>query len=263
MTLICSPLLLSYRFLQKYGETLSPSKIVDEMELHPETYYRSVMHDNLRETALELLRRRQPEIIALGSSLSYAFRQEFFTDSFGCGCGVMDSISEGEAFVDKLIESARPKIVLFVLDFWWFTDPLVIQRPGMTPVTESPRFSFSQLRVPFKQLTSGQITFSQLLGLAPLPAKEIVQNPPLGLMANLDNVGRRLDGSQLNGLVFTSRAREFYAPIRDRLASPEKFIMQPGRFGPDLSIHDDRLAVLDRTTKKLRDHGAHVILIYP
>lgn len=263
LMLICSPLLLSYRYLHQYGETLSPAKITDEMQRHSETYYRSAMHDNLRETALELLRRRQPEIIALGSSLSYAFRQEYFANSFGCGCGVMDSISEGEDFVDQLIESTRPKIVLFVLDFWWFTDPAVVRRGNMTQVTASPLFSFAQLRVPYKQLTGGQITLSQFLGLAPLPATEIVKNPPLGLMANLDNVGRRLDGSQLNGLVFSPRAWDFYAPVRERLAAPEKFIMQPGRFGPDLSIHSERIAILKRTTQKLRDHGAHVILIYP
>jgi hypothetical protein len=261
--LFSSPLLLSYRFLNQYGETFSPAEIGAALEQRRDSYYRSAMHDDLRETALELLRRRQPEIIALGSSLSYDLREEYFKTSFGCGCGVMDSISEGETFVDHLVHVARPRLVIFVLDFWWFTDTLRAKRQKIAPALEKPYFSFSQLSLPFKLLSRGSITFNHFIGITPFPSTRIIQNPPLGLMATIDNIGRRVDGSQFNGLVFTERAWDFYSPARERLADPDKFIMIPGRFGPDLSIREDRLLVLKRTVEKLENCGAHVILIYP
>lgn len=263
LVFFCSPLLVSYRYLRQYGETLSPSQIVDELQSSPDTYYRSAMHDNLRETALEILRRRQPEVIALGSSLSFDFREEYFTSSFGCGCGVMDSASEGELFVDELIQVIQPKIVLFTLDFWWFSDPVAPQRPGLTPVSDAPLFSFSKLCMPFKQIQNGEITIAEFFGFTPILPTPGIEKRPVGLMATLESVGRRPDGSQFNGKIFTDQAWDFYAPVRKRLASPLEFVMTPGRFGPDLAIHEDRIETIRRAIKKLQAHGAHVILIYP
>ena len=261
--LLSSPLLLSWRFLRQHGETLSPVKVVDRLEANPEAYYRSGMHDNLRETALELLKRRQPEVIALGSSLSFDFREEYFSSSFGCGCGVMDSLSDGEVFVQKMLEVTHPKVVLFVLDFWWFTDEEVRHRGEFAPASESPRFSFSKLKQPYKLIGKKQITVKQFLGLEPLPASSTVLNPPIGLMAEQDNVGRRFDGSQLNGIVFSERAHDFYAPVREYFADAPNFVLKPGRFGPDLKVRADRVELLQRIVKQMEAAGVHVVLLYP
>lgn len=263
LALMCSPLLLSYNYLRLNEETLSPAQIAKLLQNDPDSYYRSAMHDNLRELALEQLRLRQPEIIALGSSLSYDFRQEYFESKFGCGCGAMDSITEGEEFVDQLTRVIRPKLALFVLDFWWFTDESVQRRPPAAPATESPLFSFSKLRLPFKQWSKGLINWRELAGMEALPLSAAVRNHSMGLMARLEQVGERPDGSQLKGIVFNPRSLEFYAPLRKSLADADAFIMQPGRFGPDLRIHEERLLILARAAKKLQDHGTHVVLIYP
>ncbi len=263
LALFCSPLLLSYRFLRQYGETLSPAKVVERLEANPGLFYRSAMHDDLRETALETLRRRQPEVIALGSSLPLYLRQEFFSSSFVCAAGVMDSLNDGEIFVRRMQEIARPKLVLFVLDFWWFTDAEVRFRGLINAPNQSPRLSFTKLRLPYKLLGRRQITLKQFLGLEPVPTVAAVGNPPLGLMARLDGVGRRSDGSELNGLVFTERARDFYEPIRRHFANADEFVMQPGRFGPDLKIRPERVEVLRRIIQRLEARGSQVILIYP
>lgn len=263
LALFCSPLLLSYRFLRQYGETLSPVQVVERLERNPELFYRSAMHDDLREVNLEMLRRRQPEVVALGSSLPLYFREEFFSSSFVCAAGAMDSLNDGEIFVRRMEEVARPKIVLFVLDFWWFTDSEVRFRGLINAPGQSPRFSFAKLRLPYKLLTRRQITLRQFLGLEPVPTVAAVANPPLGLMARFDGVGRRNDGSELNGLVFTERARNFYDPIRQHFANADEFVMQPGRFGPDLKIRPERAVALRRIIQRLEAHGAHVILIYP
>jgi len=261
--LLCSPLLLSYRFLKQNGETLSPVEIVDRLQANPEAYYRSAMHDNLRETALEILKRRQPEVVALGSSLSFDFREEYFSSSFGCGCGVMDSLSDGEVFVQKMLEVSHPKVVLFVLDFWWFTDDEVRPRGELAPLDQSPRFSFSKLKQPYKLIGKKQLTVSQFLGFEPLPSSPVVANPAIGLMAEEDNVGRRFDGSQLNGIVFSERAKEFYAPVREYFTDAKNFVLKPGRFGPDRKVHPERIALLQRLVKQMEDAGAHVVLLYP
>jgi len=263
LALFCSPLLLSYRFLRQYGETLSPAQVVEQLERNPELFYRSAMHDDLRETALEVLRRRQPEVIALGSSLPLYFREEFFTTPFACAAGVMDSLNDGETFVRRMRDVARPKLVLFVLDFWWFTDAEVRFRGLINAPEQKPRLSFAKLRLPYKLLGRRQITLSQFLGFDTIPAEPAVANPPLGLMARLEGVGRRGDGSELNGLVFTRRAQDFYEPIRRHFAKADEFVMQPGRFGPDLKIRPERVETLRRIIQRLEEHGAKVILIYP
>lgn len=263
LLVFCSPLLLSYRFLRQYGETLSPTTIVDRLAANRELYYRSAMHDDLRETALEMLRRRQPEVIALGSSLPLYFREEFFTSPFVCAAGVMDSLSDGEAFVRRMQAVARPKVVLFVLDFWWFTDPEVRFRGTINSPEQSALLSTTKLRLPYKLLGKKQITVRQFLGRDAVSSGDAVTNPALGLMARMDNVGRRGDGSELNGIVFTPRAWEFYAPVRERFAKAGEFVMQPGRFGPDLKILPERMALLQRILKRLEDHGSRVVLVYP
>ena len=263
LALFCSPLLLSYRFLRQYGETLSPAQVVERLEHDPQLFYRSAMHDDLRETALEMLRRRQPEIIALGSSLPLYFREEFFTTSFVCAAGVMDSLNDGEIFVRRMHEVARPRLVLFTVDFWWLTDAEVRFRGLINPPDQSPRLSFTKLRFPYKLLGKRQITLQQLFGLELIPPVEVVGNPPLGLMARLDGVGRRRDGSELNGLLFTGRAKDFYEPIRRHFSNADEFVMQPGRFGPDLKILPERVEILRRIIHRLEEHGAKVILIYP
>jgi hypothetical protein len=221
------------------------------------------MHDDHREIALEMLRRRQPEIIALGSSLPLYFREEFFTKSFVCAAGVMDSLNDGELFVRRMHDVARPKVVLFVLDFWWFTDAEVRFRGLINAAQQKPRLSFAKLRLPYKLLHKGQISLRQFLGLDPVSSGDAVTNPALGLMARMDNVGRRADGSELNGIVFTPRAWEFYAPVRERFAKAGEFVMQPGRFGPGLQILPERVALLQRILKLLEDHGSRVVLVYP
>jgi hypothetical protein len=260
---LCSPLLISYRYLAHHGETLNARQVVDRLEREPGTIYRSIMHDNLRETALEIVRRRQPEIVALGSSLTLDFRQEFFTRPFACAGGVMDTLADGELFVTQMLKEARPQMVLFVLNFWWFTDAQVPLRGRIGGPEEAPRLSFSQLRVPYKQVRAQLITPSQLLLLQPLPSFEAVRNPPLGLMAHLDHVGRRADGSQLNGLVFSDEAWDFYAPVRERFANIDRYILQPGRFGPDLTIRADRVELLQNILRRLGETGCHVILLNP
>ncbi|MDZ4288133.1 MAG: hypothetical protein U0984_09245 [Prosthecobacter sp.] len=263
VALLWSPLLLSYRYLATNGETLSPVKIVDRLEHQPEAFYRSIMHDNLRETALEIIRRRQPEVIALGSSLTLDFREEYFTRPFACAGGVMDTLADGDEFVMRMLKVAQPKVVLFILNFWWFTDAEVPRRGSLAGPKESPRLSFSQLRLPYKQLSRKEITAGQLFGWEPLHATNAIDNIPLGLMAHFDHVGRRSDGSQLNGLVFTDKAWDFYAPVRQRFAHVDAFVLESGRFGPDMQIRPDRLTLLRRIIQRLETAGTHVILVNP
>jgi hypothetical protein len=259
----CSPLLLAWLHYWRYEETLSPAKVVDRLEDTRTAIYRSAIHDNLREISLEIIRRRQPEIVVMGSSLAFDFREQYFTVPFVCAGGAMDSLSDGEAFATRLGQIAKPKIVLFVLDFWWFTADQEQHRTPISGPLDSPLFSWSQLRRPYKEMSKGSLSLVEFLGLAPLSTDSQVHNPCMGLMARREGVGRRGDGSQLNGLVFSPRAHEIYAPIRERLSRAESFVLEPGRFGPDLQIRPERIEKLQRILRVLEANSSTVVLVYP
>ena len=72
-----------------------------------------------------------------------------------------------------------------------------------------------------------------------------------------------MTGVQTCALPISPRAWDFYAPVRERFARASEFVMQPGRFGPDLKILPERVALLQRIVKLLEDHGSHVVLVYP
>src|SRR5690242_7988548 len=84
---------LNFAFLAGSGELTPLTEVVDRQQ-QAGAIYGTAVHDSRRELRLEILRHRQPEIVALGSSTSLDMRSEYFLRPFACACQAMDSIDD-------------------------------------------------------------------------------------------------------------------------------------------------------------------------
>ena len=116
--LLLSPLAASALFLFQAGE-LSSATSVARWLVRNDGIYGTALHNNLREISFALYQERKPEILVMSSSRGVDFRKEFFRGSFGCACSIMSNIEEGQQFADHI--SSFPKVVIFGLDYWWFS----------------------------------------------------------------------------------------------------------------------------------------------
>ncbi len=262
--------LLDFAVILRSGELERLPQIVRALH-ETGAIYGTALHDVRGELPLEIVRQRQPEIIALGSSRALDFRQEYFTRPFACACGGMDSIEDGEAYAAAVLEHSRPRLVLLALDFWWFTIDEPQRRGPMDPEAAGQLTRAKVLR-PVEWLWEGTISpleYLRLLG-GERNLFAAVPRPKIGVMAIKRGIGMRADGSILQGVRLAPEGIAYYAPMREQVQQARQFVMTEARrrgahtrFGPDNELVPERLAALDRVVATLKAGGARVILILP
>lgn len=256
---------LNYLLLWQAGE-LIPLRSLVRLQHERNAVYGTGLHDNRREHRIEIIRRRQPEVVALGSSTVIDMRQEYFTLPFACACQAMDSIDDGEVFVDAMLRVAKPKLVLFGLDFWWFTT----RRPQLREplrLDDTVHMTRSKLMRPTDWLRDGTLSGSDYLRLlhGDRQLSAATSHPKLGVMAIKLSLGIRADGSEMSGIRLTSEAFRFYAKARAEIAEAGAFVLRnPGtRYGPDNVLVPERMAALRRVLERLDAAGAKTVLFLP
>ncbi|HEX9395545.1 MAG TPA: hypothetical protein VF943_02280 [Burkholderiales bacterium] len=262
--------LLDFALIVRSGEYERLDRVV-QLQHETGALYGSALHDTRGELPLEIVRHRQPEIIALGSSRPLDFRQEYFTHPFACACGGMDSIEDGETYMQEILARARPKLVLFALDFWWFTTPEPHRRSPMN-LEATGELTRAKILRPLEWVWEGTLTpreYLRLLG-GERNLFAAVPRPKIGVMAIKRGIGLRADGSLLHGIRLGQAGLDFYAPMRAQVLNARRFVMtegrrkgEPTRFGPDNVLYPERLRSLDRVLAKLKAGGVRVILLLP
>ena len=256
---------LNYALVWQAGELLPLGPLV-RLQHETRAIYGTGLHDNRREHRIEIVRQRQPEVIALGSSTALDMRQEYFTRPFACACQAMDSIDDGEVFVEAMLRAARPKVVLFALDFWWFTT----RRPQIREPLRTDgavQMTRRKLQRPTDWLREGTLSFEDYLRLL-AGARDLggaTRHPKVGVMAIKRDLGIRADGSEMSGIRLTPAAFDFYAKARAEIGEAPAFVLRnPGtRFGPDNALVPERLAALRRVLDRLEAAGAKTVLLLP
>jgi len=262
--------LLCLAVILRGGEHERLPRIVEE--LHDSgAIFGSGLHDVRGELPLEIVRHRLPEIVALGSSRALDLRQEFFTRRFACACGGMDSIDDGETYGSAILERANPRLVLFALDFWWFTTPTPHRRSPMNLETTA-QLTRAKLLRPLEWLREGTMTPADVLRLL-AGERDLfpqVPRPKIGVMAIKRGLGVRADGSLLSGVRLSPQALPLYALASEQVREAERFVLtgarragDHSRFGPDNVVVAERLAALDRALAVLESRGARVVLLLP
>lgn len=192
------PFALNAAFVIRAGETMTYAEVAARQQ-RERALYGSAFNQNNFRYKLELVRQRQPAVIALGSSRVMTFREESFRTSFvNCG-GAMNSLHEGRQFLERLFEFHRPEAVIMGLDFWWFNAATPQPAPGPKGASTGDDLSFEKLANPTCYLLDGRAPLDRFLDIlwrgersSPLLAME-----SLGLQAILRAEGFRPDGSRL------------------------------------------------------------------
>ena len=104
------------------GELTSPRTVVDRQLRGEKVVFGPAYTNLVKPLKCQGTRRRQPEVIALGSSRVMQFRASSFAapQSFFNAGGAVNTLADLAPFLDCLPSDGRPRIVLVGLDPWFF-----------------------------------------------------------------------------------------------------------------------------------------------
>jgi hypothetical protein len=144
----------------------------------------------------------QPEVVFIGSSRANPFRAQMFAPySFYNAALTAWTIDQTRVMLEKILSVASPKVVVFSLDYWMFSD---LWTSAMQPSRSMdfdiwPQYKYRSMRGFLETLTRNpSLLRSKIIPLLagnPEPAREGLDF--LGIDAMLHEIGFRPDGSFL------------------------------------------------------------------
>ena len=255
------PLLPGWLLLLQADET-TPLQNIVSAQAKSDVLYGTAIHGNEVEHKLALVARRNPSVVALGSSRMEQFRQEFFDQSFVCVCTVMGAIEDAEPLIDEILHRHKPKVVLFGVDYWWFSD--VPQGRNVHSVRKKPnKITLQKLMLPIEWWKRGRLSTGQYW--ATIFQQETVKTLPgyqlAGLSALLNGRGVRPDGSVLHGnMLFASASVQ---PSQDINVMRERVRIGHPLYPHKSKLKPSQISILEQAISKLGDAGVRVIVILP
>jgi hypothetical protein len=260
--LLVLSLLLNYVFVIHSFENISYKEIVDQ-QLKMQAIWGSALNPDTVSYKYELFKHKKPEIIALGSSISYNFRHEFFNTSFAnCG-GVMPFLSWGSGFLQEIFKFHRPRLVILTIDFYFFNDRFPKAASEPTFVDRGTGNLMFKLKQPYLWLWQRKLTLAEYFNIVLFNnnRNEITNYNNMGVLAIHRSQGFREDGSySYAGLVAGFHPGFYDKKFKETLKHIEN--------GTDRFIHGERLAVhatddLRRILKICQDQGVKLVVIMP
>lgn len=206
---ICSvvvslPLLFNLIFINNAYENMTYRRLVENQQ-KLNAIYGSALNGNLFAYKAELFKYKKPAIIVLGSSRVITLREQFFSSSFvNCGLG-MSYLNEGILFLEEILKSHHPAMILLGLDFWWFN--AAHHQPKRYPGHDQDGTAnlFYKIKQPFTWLNQKKISLKQYLDIMIFKKtnNKVTKYENMGISAINNSEGFRKDGSFLNsGTIF-------------------------------------------------------------
>jgi hypothetical protein len=113
-------ILLQYTYLVSVFEIKKIEDIVNR-QINNRSIYGAVFNSNTFQYKLLLIKKTNPEVIALGSSTVMALEEKIFSKKFINAGGAINNLDEAILFIDELKKnSITPKLLIINIDFWWF-----------------------------------------------------------------------------------------------------------------------------------------------
>jgi hypothetical protein len=259
---LCFSLLFNYIFINHAYEILSYDKIVD-IQQQINAIWGSALNSETFIYKIELFKKKKPEIIALGSSRSYQFREESFAKSFvNCG-GTVVLMNYGRIFLEEIFKYHKPKLIILCLDFWYFNDRY--PKPESDPkfVDGGPDLSIFRLRQPFVWLWKGKLTIEDYFNILIFRnnRNKTTNYDNMGVLAIKRSAGFRKDGSYLHAdLMFGFRKNppdfKFKTSINNVVSGIDKFM-----HGVKLSEYS--IDELNKIINMCNDNNVKLIIILP
>lgn len=260
ITVACILILLgiSEALLHRINEGTVGSAVVDRMEKG--ALYGSALNDDVTWYKLQLIKRQQPDIVALGSSRAWQFRRPFFKDSFYSMGYTVSSIDHAIYIFNQMRQTYTPKVIIFCVDLWWL-NPNHKQKPLDTEFAnrnelEKRLYMYGQL---YTELRRNPKLRSAILHPDLHDTDTIGARHTVGLVAAARAGGNREDGSYQYGetIINPGTAEDRIADTKDRIEKGE------GRFNFADAIDYDRLAKLKGLIHEMNNAGCTVIVCLP
>ncbi len=239
---------LNYIFLKNNGDFVSVDRVVDlQLETDEKKIFSSSLFQLNRPYKINLYQKVKPDIIVLGSSRTYMMNHSFFSKSF-LNLGFGNSLIDMESFVEEILSIHKPELVIWGLNFWWFSDE------GKS-VNQSRNYSHDlsihSLFKPTIWLLKNKISFSyyvKCLDFFHNPEK----NKAWGVMANMKHFGRLKDGSSY-------RKNKNYYP-RNWASTKNNVPKKQNRFSAQEKINMKKWHFFERILNAFEDANVEVVL---
>lgn len=247
--------LFNYSVVFLAGETRSYAEVVASQQRDGTLLYGCIYNNDYVPYKTEVYRQRKPMVVAVGSSRTLLYRQDYFNAPFAnCGLAIRD-LPTGLRFFREVEENPTAKVVLLGLDQWWFNERL-----GASPELEygstGAELTYDKLFTPVAYWLDGKIDYLRVAEnyLAPESVDGYVD---IGLRAIEKGGGFRYDGSSLPDradIVARPPLREFDTAGMKLIKS------QPREYGYGKRLHRDTVDAFFAGVQRLRDRGVKVIV---
>lgn len=276
--LFCAPLLLAALLFEmamyRTGDSWPITKVIAaQQKLNAESLLgRANFSQQYNLSKSEMIRRRHPRILALGSSRVMEFRSFMFhpyEDAFYNAGGLIQNVNDLAAYARKVKDGTlpAPQVVIVGIDPWWVseaTDPL--EKRSWLDEEEDAVYSFaSHVEAARSLLRTGKSNFPWAVALGAKPAVTPFFNyPAFGVTAVAAGLGERYsDGSFLYTAHLVDSIK--HPSYRDRLNTP--VLDQVKRtyllFKPSSKVESERAALLIRSLASLKALGIEVYAFEP
>ncbi len=192
----------NYLFLRNSGEVTPIPQVVKDQQRVP-VLYGAGFGDNTYRYKLELIRERRPDIVTLGSSRVFFFQQEAFRRPFVNAGGGARSVREARLFLEDLVKTHSPKVLVVGLDYFWFNKAYLIA-PVFPEhdfeVSDITRFKLLQPLLWIKQGRYSFVDYERIFTGRSLQNR-LIGYTPVGFFAMVKGNGFRADGSHVNSIV--------------------------------------------------------------
>lgn len=250
--LIClSPFLVIYAFLIAAKEHYTVDRVVE----HQSSFgglYGTAIHNSEYAFKMEIFRRSQPRVIAIGSSRVLQVKGEFFKVHFANMGRVLLDAQSADRIFDRITAIYKPDVMIIGVDFWWFSgnytapDRGVADRGGWVDPS-------NVLKV-LGWLRNGQLTVGQIFDTLDRSYSDI------GAMAVLRRDGFDRFGARVRTSLATGKTPAVDREFRLSLTSLQ---VGRGNFPHGPKFDEGKWKILEDALVKIREAGIDVVVFLP
>lgn len=258
ITFLCLsfPILFNFIFLKNIGEYLKEDEIFEKQNYKDtgEVVYGSGIFNYITSLKLYSFKKKEPEIIALGSSRVLPFRESFFSKKFYNMGYTVSSINDLRNIVFNN-ELHKAKVILLGIDFWWFKKKNSLEKYFPDNGRQQNNIMPSHLILPWKWVFNGKVTLPQYV-------KYIFRRSEnIGVRGEILNAGFVSDGSIYYTDIISGKGDSF-KDIKFA-ATIENIRNSSNRFGHDENISNFYFNEFLKVLAFLSEKGANIILFLP
>lgn len=253
--------LVAEAMLYRLNETYVGTEAAVAMQIKDNALYRSAFVDDIGFLKCGIVTKKKPDIIALGSSRVWQFREGFFKDAGFYTMGEpMPSMDTMDKAFENVCREYVPKIVIINVDWWWLN-------PNSSHHMRDDVFGEGSIIVErfylynslYKEIIKNSNVREQLIH-PELHSRDLIGNrPTIGLLAATKSEGFRSDGSYQHGeaILHPRSTEEKFKNIYQKIEDGDF------RFEPADHIDEQALLKFAALIKKIRGRGCHVVVFLP